>query len=218
MKLYNVLDIETLRTSDEVGGWGHKPKMGIACAVLHSYNNIGEIPDKIVYTDVGISIDGFSTKIVDDLFKDLQSIPHTLVSASEQNLSLKYLIGHNLRTFDLVVVDGEYRIRNKTQWNDDENHFNMLEDSETIIDTIWFNGRKTYTKLQDLCVSTLGQGKTGDGALAPIKWREGKYEEVIKYCDNDVDLTRRLYEFYVKNGYVILDDEQLNPGWTILPT
>jgi hypothetical protein len=34
--------------------------------------------------------------------------------------------------------------------------------------------------------------KTGDGELAPVLWQQGRYEEVIKYCLNDVKITHEL--------------------------
>lgn len=39
----------------------------------------------------------------------------------------------------------------------------------------------------------LGQ-KSGSGAQAPTLWKAGKHQEVIDYCLNDVNLTRRIYE------------------------
>lgn len=48
--------------------------------------------------------------------------------------------------------------------------------------------------LENLAQSNLGVGKTGNGALAPMLWQEGKHEEVIEYCRHDVVLTKRLLE------------------------
>ena len=40
-----------------------------------------------------------------------------------------------------------------------------------------------------------------------VTWyREGKMNELIAYCRDDVDLTRRLYEFGKQNGYVFYLD------------
>ncbi len=36
--------------------------------------------------------------------------------------------------------------------------------------------------------------KTGNGALAPELWQQGKYHEVIRYCLNDVLLTKQLFD------------------------
>lgn len=37
-----------------------------------------------------------------------------------------------------------------------------------------------------------GMSKTGTGSLAPKLWQEGKRQEVIDYCLNDVTLTYKL--------------------------
>lgn len=38
------------------------------------------------------------------------------------------------------------------------------------------------------------RAKTGNGALAPLWWQQGKHDRVIEYCLNDVTITRLLYE------------------------
>jgi hypothetical protein len=37
-----------------------------------------------------------------------------------------------------------------------------------------------------------GFPKTGSGELAPVLWQQGRHEEVIKYCMNDVKITHEL--------------------------
>jgi len=60
--------------------------------------------------------------------------------------------------------------------------------------------------LDSLAQATLGTGKSADG-LQAIRWfREGKIDELIAYCRDDVEITRRLYEFGKENGYVYYQD------------
>ena len=47
--------------------------------------------------------------------------------------------------------------------------------------------------LNALAAANIGKKKTGSGALAPILWQQGKKDEVVEYCLNDVDLTLQLY-------------------------
>lgn len=54
-------------------------------------------------------------------------------------------------------------------------------------------GRPSY-KLGAIAEATLGTGKDGDGALAPVLWQTRRLGELITYCLNDVMLTRRLFE------------------------
>ncbi|BAQ63953.1 hypothetical protein GM3709_718 [Geminocystis sp. NIES-3709] len=53
--------------------------------------------------------------------------------------------------------------------------------------------------LQNLAITNLGKGKTGNGELAPKLWQEGKHQKVINYCLNDVKLLRSLYFRFI-NG------------------
>lgn len=48
--------------------------------------------------------------------------------------------------------------------------------------------------LEQLARANLGRGKTGKGELAPRRWQEGRYKEVVEYCFNDLGLLRELYE------------------------
>lgn len=62
--------------------------------------------------------------------------------------------------------------------------------------------------LDALASATLGAGKSADGLQAVRWWREGRIEEVCQYCEQDVDVTRRLYEFGKQNRYVQFYDRQ----------
>ena len=42
--------------------------------------------------------------------------------------------------------------------------------------------------------------KTGTGANAAILWQRGKYEEVIDYCLNDIEITTELFRKIVNNN------------------
>lgn len=56
--------------------------------------------------------------------------------------------------------------------------------------------------LDNLCAATLGQGKSGDGVEAIQWWRQGRQDEVIEYCKQDVLLTRKLHEFGAREKHV----------------
>ena len=48
--------------------------------------------------------------------------------------------------------------------------------------------------LDAMCETNFGTRKTGNGALAPVLWQQGKIGEVIDYCLNDIALTKQLFE------------------------
>ncbi|MFA5877274.1 MAG: hypothetical protein WC880_02835, partial [Candidatus Paceibacterota bacterium] len=53
---------------------------------------------------------------------------------------------------------------------------------------------------------TLGKKKSGNGLDAIKWWNEGKKEKVIKYCIDDVRITKDIYEYALKNGKVTYSD------------
>ncbi|MDF2439033.1 MAG: box helicase protein [Abditibacteriota bacterium] len=65
--------------------------------------------------------------------------------------------------------------------------------------------------LNNLCAATLGESKSSDGIEAIQWWREGRHEEVIEYCKQDVLLTRRLHEFGAREKHVRCTDRNNRP-------
>lgn len=55
-------------------------------------------------------------------------------------------------------------------------------------------------KLDTVAAATLGASKSGNGLDALEWWRNGEVDKVIKYCIDDVRLTKELYEYAMKNG------------------
>jgi DEAD/DEAH box helicase domain-containing protein len=62
--------------------------------------------------------------------------------------------------------------------------------------------------LDALASATLGTTKSADGMQAIRWWRQGKMEELFDYCQQDVEITRQLYEFGRQNKYVQYRDRQ----------
>ena len=44
--------------------------------------------------------------------------------------------------------------------------------------------------------------KSGDGATAAVLWQKGKHQEVIDYCENDIRLTRKLFDLIQETGEI----------------
>ncbi len=69
--------------------------------------------------------------------------------------------------------------------------------------------------LDALGQSTLGEQKSSHG-LEALQWfREGKIEEIKKYCIQDVKLTRDLYEYGLRHGSLMVDTR--NNGLKAVP-
>ncbi len=59
-------------------------------------------------------------------------------------------------------------------------------------------------KLESVVQATLGEGKIGDGLQALRWYREGRLDEIAKYCQEDVRLTRDLYLYGKRNRHVLV--------------
>ena len=58
-------------------------------------------------------------------------------------------------------------------------------------------------KLDDVAFDTIGLRKTGNGAHAPLLYKEGRWAELVDYCLQDVKVEKELFEFIALNGYII---------------
>jgi len=64
-------------------------------------------------------------------------------------------------------------------------------------------------KLESVAQATLGRGKSGTGTECVNWWRSGEAaqrQKVVEYCSQDVELTRDLFLFGRRNGYLWIDD------------
>ena len=151
----------------------------------HTFREIDD-PAKLGISVVGIYEYGKSEKKI-FTEKELNSLFPILENAS-------YIIGYNVRSFDLPVLQGYYpgNVASFSQ-------FDILDD---IRDKI---GRRIG--LNDVIYATFGEKKTGHGLMAIDFYREGKWEELKKYCLDDVMLTKKLFDFGLKNGEIYYLDE-----------
>jgi DEAD/DEAH box helicase domain-containing protein len=102
------------------------------------------------------------------------------------------LIGFNSRKFDLEVLK-PYYVGDLTKIP----HLDLMEEIQ-----------KTHGKrlaLDALVKGTLGLRKQGHGFLALNYFKEGKLEELAKYCISDVKLTKELFEYGQKHKKVFYE-------------
>lgn len=103
------------------------------------------------------------------------------------------VIGFNVRRFDLPVLAPYLSFDVKT--------LKCLDILDEIKIKLGYR-----LKLDTVAYSTLGIGKTGSGLDALRFYREGKLEELKRYCLNDVKITRDLYEFGKRQGKILYRD------------
>ena len=56
--------------------------------------------------------------------------------------------------------------------------------------------------------ATLGKKKTGHGLQAIELYKEGKWEDLKRYCLDDVMLTKELFEFGAEKGEIMYLNEK----------
>jgi DEAD/DEAH box helicase domain-containing protein len=61
-------------------------------------------------------------------------------------------------------------------------------------------------KLDTVGQATLGRAKSGHGLDAIEWWKNGEIDKIIKYCIEDVRLTRDLFDYAEKNGHLKYTD------------
>jgi len=61
-------------------------------------------------------------------------------------------------------------------------------------------------KLDTIAEATLGAGKSGHGLEAITWWKNGEIEKLIKYCTDDVKITKEVYEYAMKYGLLKYKD------------
>ena len=48
--------------------------------------------------------------------------------------------------------------------------------------------------------------KSADGLQAVRWWREGKINEIKKYCEQDVKVTKKVFDYALQHGHVLFKD------------
>src|SRR3989344_6547635 len=97
------------------------------------------------------------------------------------------IVGFNIRDFDLPALNAYYP--------GDLLKFplvDMLEDIKNVL------GRRIA--LDEFAKETLKVHKSGHGLQAINWYNEGNWEDLCKYCLDDVKITKQLYEYGQKNG------------------
>ncbi len=61
-------------------------------------------------------------------------------------------------------------------------------------------------KLDSVAGATLGTKKSGHGLEAVEWWKSGELDKLVKYCIDDVRITRELYEFALAKGHLKFPD------------
>ena len=103
----------------------------------------------------------------------------------------RLVIGYNIRGFDLIILQAYGLSLEKLDV------FDIMYDVQTLT-------RQKFLKLETIAQGTLNVGKSADGLMAVEWWKAGKMDEIIKYCQQDVQVTKDIFDYGRKHGLVKL--------------
>jgi DEAD/DEAH box helicase domain-containing protein len=103
------------------------------------------------------------------------------------------LVGYNSNHFDIPLLNKYYP--------GDLTQIKSIDILESIKNSL---GRRL--KLDSVAQATIGAKKSADGIQAVRWWREGKVDEVKKYCEQDVKVTKKIFDYALQNGHVKFKD------------
>lgn len=143
------------------------------------------------FKDLGVSVAGVYDFVEDEFFcfeEDELNKLEELIDKREG------IIGFNVRHFDLPVLQPYF-----SKINLDEKYIiDMLLHVEAALGF--------RVSLNTLCEGTLGKKKGGHGRDAVPLYKEGKIDELKKYCLQDVQLTKELYDWGNEKGTLTFED------------
>lgn len=105
------------------------------------------------------------------------------------------LITFNGDHFDIPLLNKYY--------SGDLSHIKSLDLLKEIRKSL---GRRI--KLDTIAEATLGIGKSGHGLEAITWWKNKDFEKLIKYCTDDVKITKDVYDYAMKYGVLKYKDGQ----------
>jgi DEAD/DEAH box helicase domain-containing protein len=135
---------------------------------------------------------GISCVVLYDSTKDqyLEFLDKQVNELVEYLKKCDLVIGFNVKRFDFRVLGG---------YSD----FNF-ESLPTLDILEEIHNRLGYRlSLDHLARVTLGKEKTSNGLQALQWWKQGRIREIIDYCKKDVEITRDLFLYGQKNGYLL---------------
>jgi DEAD/DEAH box helicase domain-containing protein len=100
------------------------------------------------------------------------------------------LIGYNSDHFDIPLLDKYY-----------PGDLTKIKSLDIMREIRAVLGRRI--KLDYIAAGTLGRTKISHGLEAVRWWKEGKIAEIIKYCEEDVHITKDIYEYALKNNKLL---------------
>ncbi len=159
---------------------------------------IFDLETQNIFHDVG-SNDPVALDISVGSFFDSETNKYTTVTINELSSvwpileKADALVGYNSNHFDIPLLNKYYPGDLSTIKSID-----LLESIKLSL------GRRL--RLDSVAEATLGTKKTGHGLQAVRWWHEGKINEIKKYCEQDVKITKKLFDYALEHGHLKFKD------------
>jgi len=150
------------------------------------------------FEEVG-SNESFALDISVASLYDSQTDKYTTVSIDELDSiwpiieQADALVGYNSNHFDIPLLNKYYP--------GDLTNIKSIDLLESIRQSL---GRRL--KLDSVAEATVGAKKSAHGLQAVRWWKEGKIDEIKKYCEQDVKVTKKVFDYALKHGHVKFKD------------
>ncbi|MCD5381084.1 MAG: ribonuclease H-like domain-containing protein [Candidatus Pacebacteria bacterium] len=103
------------------------------------------------------------------------------------------LVGYNSDHFDIPLLNKYY-----------PGDLTQIKSIDILADIKKSLGRRL--RLDSVAQATIGAKKSADGLQAVRWWREGNIKDIKKYCEQDVKVTKEVFEYAMKHGHVKFKD------------
>lgn len=103
------------------------------------------------------------------------------------------LVGYNSNHFDIPLLNKYY-----------PGDLTMIKSIDILEDIKLSLGRRL--RLDSVASATIGAKKSADGLQAVRWWREGNVAAIKKYCEQDVKVTKKVFDYARAHGHIKFKD------------
>jgi DEAD/DEAH box helicase domain-containing protein len=159
---------------------------------------IFDLETQNLFQDVG-SNDATDLDISVGTFYDSETETYTTVDIDELQTiwplleKADALVGYNSDHFDIPLLNKYY-----------PGDLTQIKSIDLLAEIKKSLGRRL--RLDSVAQATIGAKKSANGLQAVRWWREGKIAEIKKYCEQDVKVTKKVFDYALKHGHVKFKD------------
>jgi DEAD/DEAH box helicase domain-containing protein len=172
---------------------------------IETKNAFGDVGGRDNLSNLGISVVGaFDYRTHEfDIFEEAE-----LSKFADRLAKIPMLVGFNSKRFDLPILQNYIPFSLKGL-----PHLDIMEE---IVKAV---GHRV--SLDSVAKATLGTKKSGSGLDAIRYFKEGRMDELKRYCLDDVKITKDVFEYGAKNGELFFESKfgqtksVVKVGWEI---